>query len=424
MNGMEVGRLVFAAGTLRFSYATTWLDEDRAIPLSVSLPLGSTAYAGERVEAFFDNLLPDSVDIRQRMQERFGTATARTFDLLEAAGRDCVGAVQLLPPGERGDVRRTVAERVSDSDIARTLRDLRRAPLGMLPEHDEFRISLAGAQDKTGFLWYRRHWRRPVGPTPTSHIFKPPIGASTYGLDLRDSVENEWLCMALARQMGVRTANAEIGQFDDTRALVVERFDRRWSKDGSWLIRIPHEDLCQAFGLPGGRKYENEGGPGIVDVLRFLRGSVTPIDDQRQFLRACIVFWLLAAIDGHAKNVSIELRPGGRFALAPFYDVLSAYPMIARGEMDRHRIRMAMAAIGKSKHYRHLEIVRRHWLSTARAGGVPERDTEEILVSLADTVKGAIDAVTAKLPAGFPEPVAAPIFDGLRATAQRLGATR
>ena len=420
MNGLEVGCLTAGAGGLRFSYEPTWLEMEQALPLSMSLPLSPTSYVGARVESFFENLLPDSVDLRQRMQSRFGTASAQAFDLLEACGRDCVGAVQLLPADEAVEVRQVLAEPVSDAEISRTLRDHRRAPLGMLPEHDDFRISIAGAQEKTGFLWFRGRWHRPFGPTPTSHIFKLPIGQLPYGPDLTDSVENEWLCLRLAQALGVEAASAEVGVFGDVRALVVRRFDRKWSRDGSWLVRVPHEDLCQALGLPGGRKYEVDGGPGITSILGFLRGSVTPIADQRRFLRACIVFWLLAAIDGHAKNFSIRILPGGRFVLAPIYDVVSAYPLVASGDLDRHRLKLAMAAVGKNKHYRHRDIARRHWLSTVRSGGFPPREVEEMLVELAAGIEVAIAKVSGDLPADFPDHVAGPIFEGLKSTGRLL----
>jgi serine/threonine-protein kinase HipA len=62
------------------------------------------------------------------------------------------------------------------------------------------------------------------------------------------------------------------------------------------------------------RKYESEGGPGIRAITDLLKGSDTPDADQRAFFKAQIVFWLLGATDGHAKNFSIRLAPGARSA--------------------------------------------------------------------------------------------------------------
>jgi hypothetical protein len=112
-------------------------------------------------------------------------------------------------------------------------------PLGMRPEED-FRISLAGAQEKTALLNFEGKWHLPLGPTPTSHILKLPIGYNEHsGMDLSDSVENEWLCHLILKQYGISIAGAGIHEFDGVKVLVVERFDRRWAKDGSWLMRLP-----------------------------------------------------------------------------------------------------------------------------------------------------------------------------------------
>ena len=43
-------------------------------------------------------------------------------------------------------------------------------------ELEDFRISIAGAQEKTAFLRHQGKWCRPIGSTPTTHIFKLPLG--------------------------------------------------------------------------------------------------------------------------------------------------------------------------------------------------------------------------------------------------------
>ena len=53
---------------------------------------------GALVENYFGNLLPDNERIRRRIGMRFGTASTTVFELLQAIGRDGVGAVHLLPP--------------------------------------------------------------------------------------------------------------------------------------------------------------------------------------------------------------------------------------------------------------------------------------------------------------------------------------
>ena len=60
--------------------------------------------------------------------------------------------------------------------------------------------------------------------------------------------------------------NAQLAQFGTQKALIVERFDRRWSSDKQWLMRLPQEDFCQALGVSPALKYENHGGPSIQDL--------------------------------------------------------------------------------------------------------------------------------------------------------------
>jgi serine/threonine-protein kinase HipA len=105
-------------------------------------------------------------------------------------------------------------------------------------EDEEFRISIAGAQEKTALLYWKDHWCIPHGSTPTTHILKPQIGPLKSGIDLSKSVENEHFCMELARGLGLPTAKTTMVDFEHQRVLVVERFDRIWTRDKR-LLRLP-----------------------------------------------------------------------------------------------------------------------------------------------------------------------------------------
>src|SRR5688572_1330537 len=178
-NGVRVGTWRLPArGAMEFEYDPDWLAAPEARPLSLSLPFALDAHAlkGAAVEAYFDNLLPDSEPIRRRLQDRFHTASGSAFDLLAAIGRDCVGAVQLLPPDAAPpDLRKIEATPLNESAIARELAGVT-APNDPSDDESEFRISIAGAQEKTAFLKHHGRWCRPHGSTPTTHIFKLPLG--------------------------------------------------------------------------------------------------------------------------------------------------------------------------------------------------------------------------------------------------------
>jgi serine/threonine-protein kinase HipA len=193
MNGRWVGLLTkLPSGAIAFQYTNEWLTTPGARPVSLSLPLRHTAYEGEKVYNFFDNLLPDNELIRARIQARFQVASSQPFDLLAAIGADCVGAIQLCQQNTLKDVEVTTAQPLTSAEIAKLLKGYAKSPLGMAEEADDFRISIAGAQEKTALLWYQEQWCRPTGVTPTSYIFKLPIGLiPNNNIDLRDSCENE-----------------------------------------------------------------------------------------------------------------------------------------------------------------------------------------------------------------------------------------
>lgn len=424
MNGERVGTWTTGqSGSDTFSYDPSWLNSPRRRPLSLSLPLeqGEAPFRDERVSSYFENLLPDSETIRKRLAERYGVAT-RTFTLLEAIGRDCVGAVQLLPEeAPPPDVRTIDATAIGAGSVEALLDQVINTALP-LDDQDELRISLAGAQEKTALLWHEDCWCIPHGATPTTHILKLPLGrVGAVQADFSTSVENEWLCSRLLSAFDMEVADCSIAEFGRHKVLVVERFDRR--RLDTWWARLPQEDFCQALGCPPGRKYEAHGGPGMAKILDVLRGSQRSEVDRRQFLKAQLLFWLLAAPDGHAKNFSIRLEAGGRFHMTPLYDVMSAWPVLGAGPdlFDPRRLKLAMAVTGKSRHYRLSEIYRRHWNETAKRNALG-KDFELTINEVLAAVPGVITKVSAQLPSGFPAKVSDPIFLGIESQAAQLAA--
>lgn len=413
LNARLVGQLRRqTSGAIEFQYDTDWLGWEHTLPLSLSLPLREDRYIGDPVIAVFDNLLPDAEPIRRRVAERVHADGHDAYSLLAKVGRDCVGALQFLPEGhEPGPAGGIDSRIIRDAEIAAKIGDLAATPLGV-DEDEEFRISLAGAQEKTALLRWKGKWRVPRGTTPTTHILKPRIGHLPAGIDLTQSVENEYLCMKLTAAFGLPTATVEMADFGDRRVLVVERFDRRWTLDKR-LLRLPQEDCCQALSVSPTRKYEAEGGPGIAAVLDLLKGSDDPESDRRFFLAAQIMFWLLGATDGHAKNFSIFLRPGGRFRLTPLYDVMSTQPARDAGQLQKNKMKLALA-VGDRRHHAIDSIAPRHFVQTAQRNGVPGDVVEGVFEKLLEQEDEAIEQVMGNLPVDFPEALVQGIIEGLR----------
>ncbi|MFM0639998.1 type II toxin-antitoxin system HipA family toxin [Paraburkholderia metrosideri] len=427
-NGERVGvwRLP-TRGPMEFAYDPAWVASPAGRPLSLSLPFapGNVAHKGPRVLNYFDNLLPDSEAIRKRIAQRYQTDTLDAFDLLQAIGRDCVGAVQLLAVDDApAGVERIEGTPLSDSEIEAMLaRTVSSPALGARDEADDFRISLAGAQEKTALLWHDGKWQRPHGATPTTHIFKLPLGLVGNKLaDLSTSVENEWLCLQILRAYGLPVANAEIMTFGKQRVLSVERFDRQLHSSGQWLLRLPQEDFCQVYGVPSHRKYENEGGPGVLDLARILQQSVSAQQDIETLLASQILFWMLAAPDGHAKNFSIRLLAGGQYRLTPLYDVMSIWPVEGNGpnQWSWFKAKLAMAMWSRSKHDAFRDVQRRHFNTMALRCSYGA-NAEPLIQRLIEQTPEVIARVSAELPERFPGKVAERIFKGLKSSAATLG---
>ena len=422
LNGRLVGRITKQpGGAIDFTYHDSWLTWENALPVSLSLPLREDRYTGRAVTAVFDNLLPDNEDIRRRLAARVKAEGDDAYSLLTAIGRDCVGALQFLPEGtEPGPVGQVEGRSLSDEEIAAILGDLNRTPLGV--DHEgEFRISIAGAQEKTALLFWQNRWNIPHRSTATTHILKPQIGMRG-NIDLSQSVENEHLCMKLTGALGLPTARTEIHDFGDRRVLVVERFDRRWTGDQR-LLRLPQEDCCQALSVPPSAKYQADGGPSIVTILELLKGSDDPERDRKNFMKTQIVFWLLGAIDGHAKNFSIFLSPGGRFSMTPLYDVMSAQPAVDTGQIRHNRMKLALA-VGANNHYVVNTIMPRHFIQTGEEAGMPGAVVQEIMAELLAQAPEALEQVRQELPQGFPQRVFTSIGNGVLHRANLLRDTQ
>lgn len=403
INNRMVGRLSKeTSGAVQFQYDKGWLDWEHGFAISLSLPMRETMYSGAPVVAVFDNLLPDNENIRRKVAERTGAQGSDPYSLLESIGRDCVGALQFLPDGVEVDAVSLIeGDPVSDADIEIILANLGRAPLGM-DQDQEFRISIAGAQEKTALLFYDGQWMRPAGTTPTTHILKPSLGQipSAFGMiDMFASVDNEHYCLKLLEAFRLPVANTTVATFGQRRVLVVERFDRRWR--GKTILRLPQEDCCQALGVPSALKYQSHGGPSAVDILKLLQRADEPLDDQVAFFKSQIVFWLMGATDGHAKNFSIFLKPEGRYGLTPFYDVLSVQPAFDKKQIPHRAYKLAMSA-GNSRKYKILEITGRHFVETAKEAGLGPTLIRRTLTGIMDNAHAATDLALAAMPKDFP----------------------
>ncbi|OAT28621.1 type II toxin-antitoxin system HipA family toxin [Proteus myxofaciens] len=414
------------SGAHSFQYTEEWVNRAGSRPISLSMPLQLQEYQGDSVYNFFDNLLPDNTEIRDRIVSRYQAHSNQPFDLLTAVGADTVGALRLLPKGNTPtDIKKIEYDKLNDAQLEKILLGYQsNTPLGMLDEYTDFRISIAGAQEKTALLFYKNHWCLPHNSTPTTHIMKLPIGvieSHSYTIDLSNSVENEYLCTLIAKAFELPVPHCSILQLKNIKALAVERFDRKYASDNSWIMRLPQEDFCQILNIPSALKYESEGGPGIIDIMNYLLGSSNADQDRFHFMKAQVLFWLLAATDVHAKNFSVFINQEGRFHLTPFYDIMSMYPNFGGRGLNSRDAKLAMGLqANRGKKYAIEQIFPRHFYQTAEAVGFPLILMTEILNYFYRNMDNAIKSVKQQLPTDFPTDISNKILDGMKKRSARL----
>jgi serine/threonine-protein kinase HipA len=312
-----------AGGRLRFDYEEEYRERPEATPLSVSMPSVVRSHPDRAVTPWLWGLLPDNQAVLSRWARDFHFSASSPFSLLSSpVGRDCAGAVRFAASE---DVDRLLDRPgsvtwLTDDEVAERLRLLREDSTAWLGQGFTGQFSLAGAQAKTALLHQDGRWGVPSGSAATSHILKPAVA----GFDDHDL--NEHLCLDAARRAGLVVARTRVARFGEQSAIVVNRFDRRFV-DGA-LVRVHQEDLCQALGVPPGRKYQNEGGPSPREIAALIRNVMSPrVADEAiwRFFEALSWNWLIAGTDAHAKNYSLLLA-GAQVRLAPLYDVASALP--------------------------------------------------------------------------------------------------
>jgi serine/threonine-protein kinase HipA len=349
-------------------------------------------------------------------------ASPDAFSLLAVLGRDCAGAVQLLPDeSEPGDVQRVDGEPLAERDLARLLDALVAEP-GSAPPADVPlpAVALGGSGAKTALLWHQGRWCLSGTHTPSTHILKLPLGARSGGAPAHNtSLENEWLCVRLLAEFGFDVPALRIDTLGAHKVLVTERTDRRWV-DGRWWARLPGEDLAQATGTPPHQVAESAGGPGLARLLELLRGSDEAARDRERLLVATVLMWMLAVPDMSARRFRLRLLPAGHFTLAPLSGVMSAWPVMGRHPSPQSLARLTYGLSPDGQPTGHAAIKRQAWLRVAQRQALGA-SFDAVLGGLASWSERAIERVSAALPERFPNSVSGPVFEGLRRCARVLG---
>lgn len=332
-------------GNMSFVYLPEWLDNPAAIPLSLSMPLRHEEFQSMECAPFFAGLLPDNNQVRAELARMIQTGASDDFGLLSAIGRDCAGAISIVPsdsPVIREVDRKEEWVTKTEAELAEMLNSLPNRPL-YYDEDDGFYFSLAGVHDKVAVLLKDDAVVLPVRQTPSSHILKIDIAT------LPDSIRTEHYCLSLARKIGIDVPHTQIREAKGKAYMLIERYDRRMHQatDGTrQLKRVHQEDFCQARCLFPTRKYQLRGGPGFKELIETINdASARPAQDVIKLLEYAAFNLTIGNPDAHGKNFSLVYR-AKRPVLAPLYDVNCAYAF--RDHYKKQIPRLAMF-IGQAK---------------------------------------------------------------------------
>ena len=331
LHGVQVGVLRLVNGKMEFTY-----DENAQKPISLSLPLQKEPFKEKVCRAFFGGLLPENPNMRELLAKKYNINVNDDFKLLKEIGRDCAGALsfhEMTEPQKSYQMLKIEGSILSDEELTKYLRELPYRPyLGK-------RLSLAGAQEKTAVCVINGKIALPNDDIPTTHIIKTALPKYV------QSIQNEYICMKVAKEIGLEVAEVEIRKVGEIEFLLVERFDRKYSNNLE-CERILQEDFAQSLGIQARDKYKVT----FKDCLKVLNKTATPANSKLRFVRQVIFNYLIGNTDAHAKNFSVYLTNDG-ITLTPAYDLLcsSIY------DCDQ---RIAMK-IGKARYYS--DVTEKDW---------------------------------------------------------------
>ncbi len=367
-----------------FSYDRRWIETRGAFPISTTMPLKPERIGAETFLPWAANLLPENEQLRA-VGQFLGMSPGDVIGLLSAIGRDIAGALSIGKPGGTSSVYWRPVER--SEDLERIIEELPNKPF--LVGDEGVSMSLAGVQsklavavDNVGRICV------PLEGSPSTHILKPDAER------LWGGVQNEALCLTLAKRLHISTPEVTTGKAGRRTYLLVKRYDRM-EVGGRWR-RLHQEDFCQALAKPPSAKYESNQtgirGPTLSDMFERTRQLMPPNNILR--LLDMVIFNVIACnTDAHAKNYSIMISAGGA-SLAPLYDVMC-------GEIWEHITKnLAQKIAGKN---RGDYLKGRHWQRFARECGL---GAPQVLARVRTLTKSAAAeaeaaaAAVAAMPAG------------------------
>lgn len=287
-----------------------WGSQSRIVSHVLPITAAHRSDTNIRATSFIQGLMPEG-EARTHYAVAAGIQPDNVFGFLTHYGQDTAGGLSFVlgTPTPEG----TPGVPLASADIADRLRQVTSRGVGATLQS----TSLAGMVPKIGLTRDGDAWLAPGHGELSTWILKVGHPDDSPAADV---IDTEALCLHLARRLNLTTVQAQVHQFEDTRAIAVSRYDR--DTTGSIVTSWHQEDLAQAIGLATAdpaRKFQRgaqmPSWAHAAHVLRASGGRLAPL------ARLVTFSYLVGNTDHHAKNTSFLRPPEGPARLAPAYDI-------------------------------------------------------------------------------------------------------
>lgn len=319
------------------------LHEGQNLTYNLQITQPILEFSGVNLPAYFAGLLPEGLRLKA-LTQRLKTSEDDLFSLLVASGNNPVGDIHFEDLASDREMK--IPSRFSEIQHQLTR--------GIDPGNS----ALAGVQDKIS----------------ADRISLPLMGKKrnrSYLLKLESSKfpqgpQNEFWCLKIAKACGLKVNSAKLIKDDDgVEGLLVERFDRLWTRDEKKWRRFHQEDACQFLDRYPADKYRLT----MQEIAqRIQQLATTPEIEILHLLQLAAFSYLIGNGDLHGKNISLTEKKNIT-QLTPCYDILCT---AIYGDHE-----MALQMDGKNKNWK-----RKLFLEFGERYGVPDQATSSMLNTL------------------------------------------
>lgn len=204
-----------------FQYDSYWLRKDNNYPLSLSIPLSSKEYKGRKINAFFKGL--------SRIYPRDIPPEHQIKSLL----KECPGGVSFYSNGQNSQSGRGKYSLLNPHSFDSLLSQgsMEGAPV----EENSLGQKMLSVVIHEGNLFVSRD------ASPSLYLIKSPSSR------FQGVIENEYICMTLAKAVGLNVARVKLRKHQRYKYLISERTDRNFP--GGSINVIHQERVSQSLGV-------------------------------------------------------------------------------------------------------------------------------------------------------------------------------